>query len=96
LVHASSHIYIVTTSTLLLSRSGIFWSNGMINSELVPATTAKMEPFFPFAGLFVKTVDFTLNGIEEYIGVMIVSDLADKINKSITEDSGRGVTVFKA
>lgn len=43
-----------------------------------------------------KTVDFILNGIEEYIGVMIVSDKADEIKASITEDLRRGVTVFKA
>ncbi len=43
-----------------------------------------------------KTVDFILNGIEEYIGVMIVSEKSDEIKVSITEDLGRGVTVFKA
>lgn len=43
-----------------------------------------------------KTVDFILNGIEEYIGVMIVSDFSDEIKVAITEDLGRGVTVFKA
>lgn len=43
-----------------------------------------------------KTVDFILNGIEEYIGVMIVSDMADAIKLSISEDLQRGVTVFKS
>lgn len=43
-----------------------------------------------------KTVDFILNGIEEYIGVMIVSDLSAEIKKSITDELGRGVTAFKA
>ena len=43
-----------------------------------------------------KTVDFILNGVEEYIGVMIVSEIPDKIKASIIEDLGRGVTVFKA
>ena len=43
-----------------------------------------------------KTVDFILNGIEEYIGVMIMSDHADLIKASITEELGCGVTVFKA
>lgn len=43
-----------------------------------------------------KTVDFILNGIEEYIGVMIVSDYAELIKESITSELGRGVTVFKA
>lgn len=43
-----------------------------------------------------KTVDFLLNGIEEYIGVMIMSDHADEIKHKITYDLGRGVTVFKS
>lgn len=43
-----------------------------------------------------KTVDFILNGIEEYIGVMIVSDNADEIKTLITEELSRGVTVFKS
>lgn len=43
-----------------------------------------------------KTVDFILNGIEEYIGVMIVSDFSDKIKESISGELGRGVTVFKS
>ena len=43
-----------------------------------------------------KTVDFILNGIEEYIGVMIVSDLSDEIKYKVTHDLGRGVTVFRS
>jgi uncharacterized membrane-anchored protein YitT (DUF2179 family) len=43
-----------------------------------------------------KTVDFILNGVEEYIGVMIVSEFPDKIKASIINDLGRGVTVFRA
>ena len=43
-----------------------------------------------------KTVDFIINGIEEYIGVMIVSDYSDEIQHKITYDLKRGVTVFKS
>lgn len=43
-----------------------------------------------------KTVDFIINGIEEYIGVMIVSDYADDIKERVTNGMGRGVTVFKS
>lgn len=43
-----------------------------------------------------KTVDFIINGIEEYIGVMIVSDEAQQIKETIANDLGRGVTAFKA
>lgn len=42
-----------------------------------------------------KTVDFLLNGIEEYTGVTIISKKSDEIRKMITEDLGRGVTIYK-
>lgn len=43
-----------------------------------------------------KTVDFIINGVEEYIGVTIVSRLANEIKESIVNNVGRGVTVYKA
>lgn len=43
-----------------------------------------------------RTVDFILNGIEEYIGVMIVSDHSDEIKNRISYQLRRGVTVFKS
>lgn len=43
-----------------------------------------------------KTVDFILNGIEEYIGIMIVSDESAQIREVVTHQLGRGITVFKS
>ena len=43
-----------------------------------------------------KTVDFIIHGIEEYIGVMIISDVASEIKQKVTYDMGRGVTVFRS
>ena len=42
-----------------------------------------------------KTVDFITEGIEEYTGVTIISAKNEEIRKMITEDLGRGVTVYK-
>jgi uncharacterized membrane-anchored protein YitT (DUF2179 family) len=42
-----------------------------------------------------KTVDFILEGIEEYTGVTIISSKNEEIRKMITENLGRGVTVYK-
>lgn len=42
-----------------------------------------------------KTVDFVINGIEEYISVLIVSKQADAIKNQIVAVMGKGVTVFK-
>jgi uncharacterized membrane-anchored protein YitT (DUF2179 family) len=42
-----------------------------------------------------KTVDFLIEGIEEYTGVTIISRKSDEIRQMITEKLGRGVTVYK-
>ncbi len=41
-----------------------------------------------------KTVDFIIEGIEEYTGVNIISEKSDEIRKLITMDLGRGVTIY--
>lgn len=41
-----------------------------------------------------KTVDFIIEGIEEYTGVTIISLKSDKIRKMITDKLGRGITVY--
>lgn len=43
-----------------------------------------------------KTVDFIINGVEEYLGVMIMSPHAEDIKSMISHDLGRGVTVLKS
>lgn len=43
-----------------------------------------------------KTADFIINGIEEYMGVTIVSREFEAIQAQITHQLGRGVTVYKA
>ena len=43
-----------------------------------------------------RTVDFIINGIEEYIGIYIVSVKADEIKEHIIFQMGRGITVFKS
>ncbi len=41
-----------------------------------------------------KTVDFILLGIEEYIGVTIISDKSEEIRLAIIEKLGRGCTIY--
>jgi len=41
-----------------------------------------------------KTLDFVVEGFDEYIGVTIVSAHSDEIRSMITEAMGRGVTVY--
>jgi uncharacterized membrane-anchored protein YitT (DUF2179 family) len=42
-----------------------------------------------------KTIDFLIDGIEEYTGVTIISNESEEIRTMITEELGRGVTIYK-
>lgn len=42
-----------------------------------------------------KTLDFILHGLEEYIGVTIISDKHLEIKKCLIEQMGHGVTIYK-
>ena len=42
-----------------------------------------------------KTINFVVEGVDEYTGVTIISDYSDKIRLMITEKLGRGVTMYK-
>lgn len=41
-----------------------------------------------------KTVDFIVSGIEEYIGVTIISERSEEIRLAIIENLGRGCTLY--
>ncbi len=42
-----------------------------------------------------RTVDYLISGIEEYIGITIVSEKSEDIRLMITEQLGRGVTIYR-
>ncbi|GMN09823.1 YitT family protein [Croceitalea sp. MTPC9] len=42
-----------------------------------------------------KTLDFVIEGIEEYTGVTIISKYNEEIRQMITEKMGRGLTIYK-
>jgi uncharacterized membrane-anchored protein YitT (DUF2179 family) len=42
-----------------------------------------------------KTLDFVIEGIEEYMGVTIISSHFDEVRQMIITEMGRGVTVYK-
>jgi len=43
-----------------------------------------------------KTLDFIVDGIEEYTGVTIISPKSEEIREMITEKLGRGLTIYNA
>ncbi|HEY0666658.1 MAG TPA: YitT family protein [Sphingobacteriaceae bacterium] len=42
-----------------------------------------------------KTIDFIIQGVEEYTGVTIISAKSDEIKEAIIKSLGRGVTIYK-
>jgi len=41
-----------------------------------------------------KTVDFIIEGVEEYIGVTVISSESEKVRTAIIEELGKGVTIY--
>ena len=41
-----------------------------------------------------KTIDFVIEGIEEYTGITIISERSERIRKMIIDKLGRGVTIY--
>lgn len=42
-----------------------------------------------------KTIDFVVNGLEQYIGVTIISEKKDEIKQYVINEMKRGVTIYK-
>ena len=42
-----------------------------------------------------KTIDFVVNGLEQYIGVTIISEKKDEIKEFLISNMKRGVTIYK-
>jgi len=42
-----------------------------------------------------KTLDFVVEGIEEYTGVTIISSHHNEIRRMIIDEMGRGITVYR-
>lgn len=42
-----------------------------------------------------KTMDFIITGIEEYIGISVISKKSNEIRKSLINDFKKGVTIYK-
>jgi uncharacterized membrane-anchored protein YitT (DUF2179 family) len=42
-----------------------------------------------------KTIDFVIDGIEEYLGVTIISNHSEEVRLAITNNLGRGCTIYQ-
>ncbi|MCX6188483.1 MAG: YitT family protein [Bacteroidetes bacterium] len=74
---------IIIVNILVFSIAALFLSIDTVLYSMVTSLTAS------------KTLEFVIEGIEEYTGVTIVSVHSDEIRTAIIEKVGRGVTVYK-
>lgn len=74
---------IIVINILIFSAAAYFLS--------VEAALYSMITYFAAS----KTIDFFIEGIEEYIAVNIVSVHSEEIREMITQSMGRGVTIYK-
>ncbi|MEY3873356.1 MAG: hypothetical protein RL363_77 [Bacteroidota bacterium] len=73
---------IVVINVLIFSSAAYFLSTEVAMYSMITYLTAS------------KTLDFIIEGIDEYIGVTIVSSHCEEIRKMIIEKMGRGVTIY--
>jgi uncharacterized membrane-anchored protein YitT (DUF2179 family) len=88
-------IFITRSSTLSV---GDFIALFNIALFLISATLINIETALYSMLTYLaasKTVDFLITGIEEYIGVTIISEKADDVKGMIVRQLGRAVTIYK-
>ena len=73
---------IILINTIIFSAAAYFLSIDIAMYSLITYLTAS------------KTLDFIVEGIEEYTGVSIISSHNEEIREMIINDMGRGVTVY--
>ncbi len=80
----------VTVGDVILALNILIFSVAAVFLGLEPALYSILTYFSAS-----KTIDFIIHGIEEYNGVIIVSQQSDDIRAAIINDLGRGVTIYK-
>ncbi|MFD1470508.1 YitT family protein [Hymenobacter caeli] len=86
----SRHLTLLKVSDLILLLNLVIFGAAVavLGTE---AALYSMLTYFAAA----RVLEFVLNGIEQYTGVTIVSEHSDAIRKAITENLGRGVTMYQ-
>lgn len=89
-IFASKYTSLTVGDFITLFNATLFCVAAMLTS--IETAMYSMLTYFTAA----KTVDFIINGIEEYICVTIVSKYADEVRHAVAHDLGRGITVLEA
>lgn len=88
-VYISRHTSLTVSDVIVLFNSTLF----LVAALLLDIETALYSMLTYLAAS--KTVEFLLNGIEEYLGVTIISHQAEAIRQHIVYQMNRGITVYK-
>ena len=87
---ASRHLVLFKVSDIILILNVVIFGAAVFILGTEPALYS-MLTYFAAA----RVMEFVLNGIEQYTGVTIVSENSEAIRLAITEDLGRGVTLYQ-
>ena len=87
---ASKHLVLLKVSDIILILNVVIFGAAVFILGTEPALYS-MLTYFAAA----RVMEFVLNGIEQYTGVTIVSEQSEAIRLAITEDLGRGVTLYQ-
>ena len=88
-IYMSRRLHITIGDVIILINTFIF----AIAAWLLSIETAMYSMLTYLAAS--RTVNFLIEGIEEYTGVTIISVKSEEIRKRIIESMGRGVTIYK-
>lgn len=86
----SRYVVLLKVSDLILILNVVIFGMAVLVLGTEPALYS-MLTYFAAA----RVLEFVLNGIEQYTGVTIVSEHSEAIRKVITEELGRGVTMYQ-
>ena len=87
---ASRHLVLFKVSDIILILNVVIFGAAVFILGTEPALYS-MLTYFAAA----RVMEFVLNGIEQYTGITIVSENSEAIRLAITEDLGRGVTLYQ-
>ena len=86
----SRHFVILRISDVILIMNVVIFGTAVFILGTEPALYSILTYFAAS-----RVLEFVLNGIEQYTGVTTVSEHSEAIRVAITEDLGRGVTIYQ-
>ncbi|WP_276134817.1 YitT family protein [Polluticoccus soli] len=79
-----------TISEIILGMNAIIFLIAALHFHLETALYAMLTYY-----VATRTIDYVIEGLEEYTGVTIISGKSDEIKETLVKKLGRGITVYK-